>query len=115
MCRSSTTSIGFLLLLWLGVVVPAAEQQLAHLADDPGATSGIDAAAAGDDGASGDAPPQANASDVPDNPDLCDISVHTTAPQVTPVLLSPSPARVADRVPSRHLPPQERPPKPLAA
>jgi len=119
MCRSSTTSIGFLLLLWIGIVIPAAEQQLAHLADDPGAKSAFDTASAADDRYSTKIPAgHADGVSSPSgasNPDLTDITLPASAPAARPVSQPFGPARVVDRIWSRQLPPQERPPKHRAA
>jgi hypothetical protein len=115
MCRSSTYSIGFLLLLWVGLVLPTTEQQLLHFADDQASKvlfdgdSGPAPAAGGDDEAglvgSDDKSPNGAA------PDLPDITAAGSMPQVSGTYVPSRPLIANSTFMSRTPLPQERPPK----
>jgi hypothetical protein len=119
MCRSSTYSIGFLLLLWIGLVLPTTEQQLLHFADDQSSKvlfdrdSGPVPAAGGDD-----EPRLVDSDDKSPNgatPDLPDITAAGSMPRVAGADVSSRPVIVNSTFISRTPLPQERPPKALAA
>jgi hypothetical protein len=119
MWRSSTYSIGFLLLLWIGLVLPTAEQQLLHVADDQSGRvlfdrdSGPAPAAGGDDG-----PGLVGGDDKSPNgatPDLPDMTAAGSMPQVAGIYLPTRLLVVDPTFVSRTPLPQERPPKALAA
>jgi len=119
MCRSSTKLIGSLLLLWLGVVLPATEQQLAHVAADAPVVflSELSAPATGSasaiDQRNGSLVSGSNTQGYSVSPDLSDYDVDWRAefPLIFPHVSEPS---VGVRLISRSPDPQERPPKIIA-
>jgi hypothetical protein len=119
MCRSSTYSIGFLLLLWVGLVLPTTEQQLLHFADDQASKVLFDGGSGSAPAAGGDDEPGLVGSDDQSpngaTPDLPDITAAGSMPQVAGVYVPTRPLIVYPTFVSRTPLPQERPPKALAA
>lgn len=115
MCRSSTISLGFLLLLWIGIFIPVTEYQVSHLA------TGMAGMLLGDDGEGHDAEALAQAPDASNHAgsssdaDLMDFTLVAGPSQIVlrgePLGLQ----RLAKGFASRSLPPQERPPIEIAA
>ena len=118
MCRSATKTIGFLLLLWMGIFLPITEYQMSHASD----VGSIAAAASGDDDDTADEPAHSDAQhDSSDrytgfaSLDLSEITLAVGPPDLT-LKAGPLPAtRIAEGFKSRALPPQERPPNSAAA
>lgn len=115
MCRSSTKSIGFLLLLWIGIFLPVTEQQAPQLAD----LGSLLSISFGDDEADTDARASADHSNPSTgssvNADLSDITLVTEPTDLALTVAPLGAQRIAEGFASRALPPQERPPNDAAA
>jgi hypothetical protein len=110
MCRSSTTSIGFLLLLWIGIVLPATEQQLTQLAEECRYGNSFGSMAVNDVEQHSDTAAGPAGHGYTMSPDLTDYNVSWPAnPSIQVAHVSQASATV--RLISRSLDPQERPPK----
>ena len=111
MCRSTTKSFGFLLLLWIGAFLPISEYQATHLADLGGL---ISTALAGepadhDEVAEADTDDQSsrfNASIV----DLSDFTLAIGPPELGVAVPYVVEQPAALRLTSRDMPPRHRPP-----
>ncbi len=114
MCRSSTKSFGFLLLLWIGIFLPVTEYQVSHLAS---IGSLIDVAS-GDDEAAADELAQSGQCDRLSASCAADLSDFTLVGLLPSISLRCGPLDaqcISDGFTSRDLPPQERPPNSSAA
>lgn len=112
MSRSSISYLGIALLLWMGIVLPSAQQPLLDIEDTSSIESVFRAASAPD----GQLPP-APAKHYIGSPscsadaDLSDMTIALCPVVATDVSFWSSFVVTADRVRSRYLPPHERPPK----
>lgn len=118
MCRSSTKSIGFLLLLWIGIFLPVTEYQVSHLS---GLGSLIGVTFGDDEDASDQHAQTSKQSDKTDRYtssvgiDLSDFTLVAEPPQLA-LKSEPLPApRISEGFKSLDLPPEERPPIAQAA
>lgn len=118
MCRSSAQSIGFLLLLWIGIFIPVAGDQVSHLvgSHDLGGIfhGGLDDGDSDDTALSQDKGAAEHSGSFA-SADLTDFTVAPQPPQVSALgnaLIAP---RIAAAFASRALPPEERPPIALTA
>jgi hypothetical protein len=117
MCKSSAKSIGFMLLLWIGIVIPVTGDQLSHFvgSSDLGAAhhTSLD-----DDGDGTALAQDADANDDSSSfasTDLSDFIFVSLPPQVSlpgDLMIT---RRLAAGFSSRELAPQERPPNTAAA
>lgn len=104
MCRSSVQSIGFLLLLWIGIVIPSMERQMAAFAADAASEASLDVGAP-----SVSQHHDGNALQQSGTPDLPDI-LAAGLPTCTDIGFHPSEPAYVSRMSSRVLPPRDRPP-----
>ncbi|MFN3623889.1 MAG: hypothetical protein ACK4TP_07475 [Hyphomicrobium sp.] len=118
MCRSSTKSIGLLLLLWIGIFLPVTEYQVSHL----GGIGSLIGVASNGDTAAPDKHAQPNKQTSKSDRyaasagiDLTDFTLVVAAPEPTSKSESLPTRRISDGFTSRDLPPEERPPISLAA
>lgn len=117
MCRSSTKSIGFMLLLWIGIFLPVTEYQVSHLGSI-GSVIGI--AFGGGDIADEHAetdkqPSKTDRYTTSVGVDLSDFTLVVGPPELA-LRSEPLPARrISEGFASRPLPPEERPPIGAAA
>jgi hypothetical protein len=118
MCRSSTKSIGFLLLLWVGIFLPVTEYQVSHAGDIGSLASG----SLGDEQSTGgDTADTNDQHDLGDRHagyvgiDLSEFTISSGPPALAMTLDSAGEPRIAEGFKSRALPPQERPPNSAAA
>jgi hypothetical protein len=118
MCRSSTKSIGFLLLLWVGIFLPVTEYQVSHAADLGSLASSI----LGDEQSTDDSASDTNGQhDLGDRHsgyagiDLSEFTIAAGPPTLAMTLERVGEPRIAEGFKSRALPPQERPPNSAAA
>lgn len=115
MCRGSTISLGFLLLLWIGIFIPVSEYQMSHVA------SGMADMLFSDDGVGDDGEALTQAQDASNHGDSssgADLMDFTLVAGPSQIVLRGEPLglqRLANGFASRTLPPQQRPPIEIAA